>query len=237
MKDWVISSEKHVYDTWAYTVGFFLGDGSLSNLPFKSSKNGKTYFHNDVVFVCSDPEPIYRVQKDGHEIIGKKYSITKRNLNSGIPHWRVSFHRRDVFDWFAVNTNWRSEIPAYYFSCEKEIQKQVLQGLMDSDGHCAEFVDKGGSKNGVKRWMLGFSNTKLSLIENTASLFQRVGVRVGKISEANKKGYRPNYIIRPNMRDFHECGLSFLADRKQQKFNRYVSHVLGSETLRAAPLI
>jgi len=230
MKDWAISSENDVYDNLAYSVGFFLGDGSLSNAPFTSTRNGKTYFHNDVVFVCSDKEPIERVQFQLENVFGKKYSITERTLKSGILHWRITAHKRDIFDWFSVNTNWKNEVPGYYFSASKEVKKELIRGLMDSDGHCAEFTD-----NGNKRWTVGFSNNKIEIINNCAALMQMVGIKVGKIAEGHKKGYRTTYMIRPNPRSFHESGMFFYASRKQEKFDRYVEHVIGSETLRATP--
>lgn len=234
MKDWAISSENDVYDNLAYTVGFLLGDGSLDCCPYKDS-NGKKRFHNSVVFVCSDPEPIKRVQDQLEVVFGRKYSINSRILKSGLEHWRIAIGRRDAFDWFSINTNWKNEVPKYYFGADPEVKKEVIRGLMDSDGHCAEFVDRFKTEKGVKRWTVGFSNNKIEIINNCAALMQSVGCKVGKITEGKKKGYRTTYIIRPNPRSFHESGLSFYATRKQEKFDRYVEHVIGSETLRATP--
>jgi hypothetical protein len=64
---------------------------------------------------------------------------------------------------------------------------------------------------------------------------QSMGIKVGKITTMKKAGYRDVYGVYPNPRSFHEAGMSFHASRKQARFNRYVEHVLGSETLRAAP--
>ena len=95
----------------------------------------------------------------------------------------------------------------------------------------------GGKDKGVKRWTIGFSNNKIEIINNCAALMQMVGIKVGKIAEGKKKGYRATYMIRPNPRSFHEAGMFFYASRKQEKFDRYVEHVIGSETLRATPSI
>lgn len=237
MKDWAISSENDVYDNLAYTIGFLLGDGSLDCCPYKD-KNGVRRFHNNVVFVCSDEEPILRVQQQLEAVFDYKYSINSRILKSGLKHWRIAIGRRDAFDWFSVNTNWKGKVPDYYFSADNEVKKEVIRGLMDSDGHCAEFVDTfRGKDKGVKRWTIGFSNNKIEIINNCAALMQMVGIKVGKIAEGKKKGYRATYMIRPNPRSFHEAGMFFYASRKQEKFDRYVEHVIGSETLRATPSI
>lgn len=235
--DWAISSEKNLFDKLAYSVGFFLGDGSLYSGPFISSRNMKTYYHNDVVFVCSDIEPVLRVQNQIEEVFGKKYKMQERKLPSGLPHYVLTAHRREIFDFFSVNTLMRQEIPQYYFSANREAKLELLRGLMDTDGHCAEFIDKHDPRYEVKRWTLGFSNNKIALIQGAASLMQNVGMKVGQITTGKKSGYKDMHIIHPNPRSFHENGMFFYAARKQAKFDRYVKHVLGSETLRTAPSI
>lgn len=217
----------------AYSVGFFLGDGSLYSGPFVSSGNGKTYYHNDVVFVKSDIEPIKRVQQQLAETFGKEYNVQERTLPSGTKHWSLTAHKRDIFDFFSVNTAMRNEIPQYYFSAPKEEKLELLRGLMDSDGHCAEFIDNHDPKYSVKRWTVGFSNTKLPIVQGMASIMQGIGIKVGVISPAKKAGYRDCYIIRPNIRSFHDNGMFFYANRKQAKLERYLEHMLGSETLYA----
>lgn len=225
-----------MFDKLAYSVGFFLADGALYSGPFTSSRNGKTYFHNDVIFVCSDLEPVVRVQSQIEQHFGKRYNLQTRILESGTPHYVVTAHRREIFDFFAVNTGMRSEIPQHYFSAPKDVKLELCRGLMDTDGHCAEFVDDTDPRYQVKRWMLGFTNSKLGIVQGLASILQSIGIKVGKISTAKKAGYRDCYIIRPNPRSFHEAGMFFYAARKQAKFDRYVAHVLGSETLCTAPV-
>lgn len=233
--DLAISSENNWFYQLAYSVGFFLGDGSLSATPFVSTKNGKTYFHNDVVFVCSDLEPIELVTDQLERVTGKRSPMTTRILPSKLPHYRVTSHKREIFDFFSVNTAHRSQIPQYYFSASKDEKLEVIRGMMDSDGHVAEFVDKHDPRYEVKRWMLGFSNTELKLVQGIASLMQSIGIKVGQVTAGKKAGYRDTYIIHPNPRSFVDAGGSFYATRKQAKLTRYVQHVIGSETLRTAP--
>lgn len=230
-----------LFDNLAYSVGHFLGDGHLYSGPFVSSRNGKTYYHNDVIFMCSDIEPVSRAQAQIEQAFGKRYNMQTRTLPSGLPHYVVTAHRREIFDFFSVNTTMRTEIPAYYFSASNETKLELCRGLMDTDGFSAEFIDttldkRVNKRYAVKRWMVGFSNQKLQIVQGLAALMQSVGVKSGKISAAKKSGYRDSHIIRFNPRSFHEAGMFFYAKRKQAKFDRYVEHVLGSETLRATPV-
>lgn len=225
-----------MYDELAYSVGFFLGDGSLYAGPFISPGNGKTYYKNDVVFVCSDLEPVQRVQVQIETVFGKRYNMVTRTLPSGLPHYSLTAHRRPIFEFFSVNTAMRQEIPSYYFSAAPETKRELLRGLLDTDGFVAEFVDRSrGPGRGIKRWQVGFCNGKLAIVQGVASIMQTIGIRVGKITTMRKAGYRDVYGIHPNPRSFQEAGMFFYASRKQARLNRYLEHVLGSETKDAAP--
>jgi hypothetical protein len=225
-----------MFDELAYAVGFFLGDGCLYSGPFVSARNGKTYYHNDVVFVCSDLEPVERARTQIEQVFGKKYNMQTRILPSGKPHYVFTAHRREIFDFFSVNTAMRQEIPAYYFSASKETKLEFCRGLMDTDGYSAEFVDNTDKRYHIKRWMIGFTNGKLNLVQGFASIMQSVGVKVGKISTQVKAGYRDTYCVCPNIRSYHDAGMFFYASRKQAKLDRYLEHMVGSETLRTAPV-
>lgn len=229
-----------MFDKLAYSVGFFLGDGCLYSGPFVSIRNGKTYYHNDVIFVCSDVEPVERVQAQIESVFGKRYNMQTRILPSGTPHYTLSAHRREIFDFFSVNTAMRFEIPKFYHSANKETKLELCRGLMDTDGFSAEWIDttldkRVNKRYAVKRWQIGFSNGKLPIVQGFASIMQSIGVKVGKICTQQKSGYRDMYCVHPNSRSFHEAGMFFYASRKQAKFDRYVAHVLGSQTLRTAP--
>jgi len=221
-----------VFDRLAYTIGFFLGDGCLTSYPFKSSSNGRTYYKNDVVFVSSDLESLEKAHEQIADVFGKSYAFVRRTLKSGTPHWNFCAHRRDIFDFFAVNTAMRKEIPKYYFSAEASVQKELIAGLMDTDGHCTRTT--GGS--GLPRWQIGFSNGNLGLVQDVASILQKHNVSVGAITEGRKAGYKSMWIIHPNIRQYIDRGFGFSVLRKQQRLNDYVSHVSGSETTMAAPL-
>lgn len=219
-----------VIENLAYTIGFFLGDGCLSSYPFTSSRNGRTYYKNDVAFGKPDLEVLEKVQRQIADAFGKEYGIVKRTLRSGSKYYELTAHRRDIFDFFAVNTRMKAEIPPVLFGASQECRRELLSGLFDSDGHVSQFED-----SGRKRWQLGFSNNNRKLVEDTASLLQKLGVRVGRISEGHKAGYVTTYMIHPNLRDWHENGFRFVSRRRQSRVDDYIAHVTGSETVYAEP--
>lgn len=222
-----------MFDELAYSVGFFLGDGALYAGMKKATSNGKFYDHKYVHFGCSDLDAIVRVQDQIEEVYGKRYNMYTYALPSGLPHHVLKPCRKDIFDFFAVNTSWRQEIPQHYFSASREVKLELCRGLMDTDGSCAETIDKNTK---CPRWILSFSGNKKQIVAGFASIMQSVGVKMGQICSPTRTGYKDMYYVHPNPRSFHEAGMSFHASRKQAKFDRYVARVLGSETLRAAPM-
>ena len=211
----------------AYSVGFFMGDGCLSAYP--DSKSGKIY--HSVRFGKPDCNVLERVRDQIKDVFGKEYRVRARILKSGMQYYVMDVYSKDIFDFFAVNTCMKAALPQEYFSAPEEIRREVLRGLFDSDGHVAEFMD--GS---IHRWQVGFSNTNLPLVQTVASMMQRIGVKVGVISEMKKTGYRICYGVKPNIRSFIDAGLFFYSRRRQDKIDRYLAHMCAPETAPAAPV-
>lgn len=227
--DWTISSQIHEQlDACAYSVGVLLGDGYLSSEV--NRKNGKAYPQYTVCFGQLEREIVERVRDEIDSVFGSRYAIFPRTLNSGKIFHRMHVCRKDIFDFFAVNTLYKQEIPGHYFSTSDDVKRDFIQGLMDADGYVSA-----REKNGMKWWNVGFANNKISIIRGLASLLQSMGVHVGKIGEYTKAGYRVVYRINPNIRTFGEKGPFFYCQRKRKSIEAYVSHVRGSETKRTAP--
>lgn len=225
--DLAISSEK--YDeqlaNTAYSVGFILGDCYLQS--YSVVKNGKRYPAQCVRIGKPDLDAIERVRCEVKSCFDVEYAVMPRVLASGIVFHQLYLWRKDVFEFFSVNTAFKSKIPEFYFSANDNIKRDFVAGLMDSDGYIAQRFD--GS-----RWQVGFGMTNREIVAGAASIMRSLGVKVGSIGEDKKGDYRIVYRINPNIRSFIEAGCYFHAARKSDRLANCKAYLLGSETSNAA---
>lgn len=235
MVDWTISSEKYAVELvdqlsrCAYSVGQVLGDGHIQS--YRVQKKGKWYPLQMVRIGTEDRDALERVRDEVEAVFGPKYAIMDyRVLKSGKVFYQVHLYRRDIFDFFAINTAMKTKIPDMYFSAPDAVKKELIAGLLDSDGYVShrKFANH-------EQWIVGFANTKRELVEGMAALLKSLGVKVGKIGETTKGEYRVVYRIAPNIRSFVEAGCYFRVARKAKKLNDCLDYMLGSETMYAAP--
>jgi hypothetical protein len=212
--------EKLVYDAFAYVFGFFLGDGSLVCKKGTSAR--------EVRFGKPDVECLQKVVDTIMLGFGKKPSVWTERLKSGLDFHRVSFCSTRVFDFLAINTGHRSYVPEYYFTASKPIQKELIAGLMDSDGS----VNKTESE-GYPRWQLQFTSTSERLVSDIRGLLSMQKVRVNGVVRVDTPR-KVAYHVRPNLLDFAK-NCYFCCKRKQDRVIDYMRHVHASETLYTAP--
>lgn len=224
-----ISSEKHheQLSRTAYSIGFILGDGYLQH--YSAVKKGKRYPFQCIHVGKPDLDVVERVRDEIEATFGVKYAVFKQTLASGLPFYNLRAYRRDVFDFFAINTRYKAEIPKFFFSAPKDIKRDLIAGLMDSDGHISQSTQKNW-------WQIGFGMTNREIVSGAANIMRSLGVKVGQIGECQQGDYRLFYRIRPNIRSFIEAGCYFHAERKTERLKAWESHVLGSETTSAAPV-
>jgi len=171
-----------------------------------------------------------RVNDEFEAVFGKRYAITSRILKSGMEFWLLSVYRRDIFEFFAVNTANRTLVPDAYFRASDDVKRRLIGGMMDSDGYISERVH-----DTFTQWTVGFANTNRGMVEAVASILRSMGVKVGIIGETKKGDYRTVYRIGPNMKTFAQAGPFFHVQRKKEKFDRCIAYLSGSETMYAAP--
>ena len=232
MDTWTISSEKYheQLSQTAYSIGFILGDGCFHHAS-ELHENGKRYSRRSLQIAKQDLEPIERVRDEIASAFGIEYSVFERKPDKGLAIYHLRAARRDVFDFFSINTHFKAIIPQFYFSASDDIKRDLLSGLMDSDGYIAKSVQ---TKGGYTQYQVGFSMTKREIVAGAANLMRSLGVKVGKLGEYEKGQYMSMYGISPNIRSFYESGIRFHSGRKSSKLQDYANHVLGSETLYAA---
>jgi intein/homing endonuclease len=231
MDTWTISSEKYheQLSQTAYSIGFILGDGCFHSAS-ELHENGKWYSRRSIQIAKQDLEPIERVRDEIASTFGIKYSVFERKPEKGLLIYHLRAARRDVFDFFSVNTSFKAIIPQFYFSADDDVKRDLIAGLMDSDGYIAYSLVKAK----YPQWQLGFAMTKREIVAGAANIMRSLGVKVGKIGEYEKGRYRNMHAIYPNIRSFIDAGFYFHSSRKNAKIQSYLDHVLGSETLHAA---
>lgn len=215
----------------AYSIGAILGDGHMRFVP---GPNGN---HWQVELAGMDLEIIERFLDEVNKVFGKSYGWFSRKLKSGIDFYYARTYSKIVYDYFHTLTKCRTEVPIEIPRGSDQVRRDFLAGLFDTDGTVKLTETWNGSRTKKNpRWQLGFSNTKICIVESAAAILQSLGVRVGKIHTYHRNSYRTIYSIHPNIRTFLASGCYFTASRKQDRLNMYLAHVVGSETMHTAPM-
>lgn len=219
--DWAISTENEALLRMAYSLGAFTGDGWSQ--PYVNYGNGGWY---TVGISCQDREIVERFCEEIAECFGKHYAINEYRAKSGCKMFTCSSKRRAVYDFFVDQTVMKTRVPAGIARAEKHIIKHYIAGLFDTDGTVVF--------NSANRYQLKFGSVERVLVGDVAYMLQRCGVKVGKIGQYDKGGYRTHYTIQPNIRSFIEAGFYFGCERKAARLEDYSKKVLvASETVYA----
>lgn len=198
----------------AYSIGFFLGDGSVSVLKYPSDRyrcGFRTCYR--LSFECRDAEPLDRTQSE----ITWEFLVDMSRKAFGKNTETLYTSRKFVCEFFRINTNGRTEVPGAILKAPVNVRWSLLAGMFDADG----FVAHDRSRT-PPRVTLGWTGTELGLAETVAALLYRVGVRDVHLHEKKKVGYKTCYQLRPHPRKFAEAGGYFLARRKQARLDEYL---------------
>ncbi|NJM09626.1 MAG: hypothetical protein HC883_01610 [Bdellovibrionaceae bacterium] len=196
----------------AYVIGFFLGDGGL----YRQLDRDAYRIH----FTKMDIECLEAVM----HVLGRK-TIRKHGSS-----FRIEYYGKDLYEFLAFNTEFRTVVPYQYITASEHVVKELVAGLMDSDGSVTHTESEG-----YDRWQLSFTNTERKLMEAMQHFLRKSGVDAGKITTVANPGHRMVMHIRPNLKQFAERGFYFRNLRKMQRLNDYMQKVHASETLYAAP--
>lgn len=204
----------------AYSFGFFLGDGCL----VASVAGSKS-----VVFRKPDRESLERVRDEIFQVFGRQYSVSPYPGQARGDYWRLACSLPAIADFFAVNTQYRREVPLEFFSASPSVKLALLAGLIDSDGSVSRSV----SQSGKVQFMMDFSNTEQRLVEQFAELSEQAGIKVNPIraKEPYGRGKKTTYEVRVNFRSAWEAGLRLTCKRKQARFEQAIAHFSASETM------
>jgi hypothetical protein len=193
-----------------YLLGLVLGDG---------------YFTKSSTIKIS-------VHKDDFEELFKGILLTENNPYNNIRIGYINYHIDDIKNLGLANTHSDTKfIPTTYKYSSIENRLAILQGLMDTDGHCMK--SKNGKFNGTE-----YSTTSEKLANDVAEIVHSLGgivrkkSKIGKYKKEDgtivecKKVYRLNIKL-PS--DFNPFRLKRKADRynppKKYKIGRYIKNI------------
>ena len=192
-----------LYDM-AYLVGFFLGDGNLYCAETRGSYQ--------VRFEKSDMDCMQIVSELSAKGFRNPGRITTRNRGGQDTH-QLIICCKELHHWLASNTHMRTELPGDYFQAPAAVRKELLAGLMDSDGS-AELAKTGYVT-------VRFTNSNLNLINAVRALSHGLGITYGEVVP-DFRAARTGYRMTLNTADFSKNAY-FRIERKQARIRHYLA--------------
>ena len=130
-------------DSLAYVVGVLLGDGYLHDRRVRGQKTNRGCEIHIAVGYADIDRGYYKTLCDCLDLLGLKYSYRqdKRLLTVGT----VSIHSTSFYDFLIREVGWigtdsyTKEIPTSVWRASESVKKQLLLGLVRSDGHWGEY--------------------------------------------------------------------------------------------------
>lgn len=215
----------------AYSIGFFLGDGTVG----ASVWQGKTMLR--VRWFTDDREPLDRIADELEKVFGRRYAVAvDKSKHVKVPYHRLQATCREIYDFFLSNTEARNRVPPELFDAPEQARRDLLAGMLDSDGYVS-VIQRKDRPVGRMRCQVGFTNSNRRLVEEFTSIAVSLGVKCGQICESHptRKDWRTMYTVHPNILSMLAAGLYFQVARKQSKFNECVRLLQASETRYTPP--
>ncbi len=208
----------------AYLLGVFLGDGSVD-----IHKRTFTLQAIDKDFVEKTAEALRSMTKN-------KVSEATQNRLTVANNKVYATYLSDVVFCKSISekTNNRKSIPIDFYKWESGHQKELVSGLLDSDGYVS--VSKAHIYNGqeVFNMTIGIGACDIWLYELYFFL-KKEGVQVGSINREKLKSGKMFAKFIFNKKSFIEKGFYFNLKRKQDRIEKYKILFPGSTTNRCIP--
>jgi len=217
----------------AYSIGVFLGDGHAGCYPVWRKKSARLRY---VIGIASmDQEPVEKFKDQVNNFFKTNYKIWSFFNKHGTLRHRIMTYQRSIFDFFTINTDNRWYIPPEIFRADDISKKEMIAGLLDTDGSIAK---SNRGKNKAPVWTMSFSNNKLSLTNGLLKLLKMNKIKTGKISW-DKREYvtGEHHSVSINLKSFVDSDCYLYNQRKLKKLKSYIDQVCPSETKCAAPII
>ena|SRR5678815_5374057 len=199
--------------SYAYLLGVYLGDGCVTH-----HTSGKLVFKLNTI-----DEDFALATKAAIENLGGKTGLYKYEVSkSSKPNHALVCSDQDLCLRLRADTSNKTKLPLL----EGEQAKQMIVGLMDSEGFVAEKTEH---KTG-RAYYMGFKSCDV-WVPDFVKLLQSIGIRLGKVSECPP--YRAHYKtptrFHIKMQSWVDSGMRFNIKRKQDRVDRWARTVPYTE--------
>ena len=201
------SPRRHIFNynimfpSLAYLLGVYLGDGNVCKV-----KTGAFFQQSSI-----DEDFILKTQKTAQNILGflpNYHFYSKRGL------YLLRICSTEFANWLIQITDKKQKIPDDVLNAKRNVLKEFINGLLDSEGSISASPDK---RYKEKKYGMYFAITS-SWIELFQELLKKIGVKTSKIRTTSGI---PRFTI--NILSFYQAGLKFSIRRKQCLVENYIS--------------
>jgi hypothetical protein len=202
--------------SYAYLLGVFLGDGCVS---------GNHYAQSTIDFDFAQA-----VEKAFGDIADRPAKITfqpkpKKDCNCR-PAWTIYCGDPALAARLVEETREKTIIPAYVFDWDRELKKQFVIGLMDSEGFVARnHVHRGYNWTATNRsFYMGYKSCDL-WVPDLMRIMESIGLKLGRAAteRPRKPGYKTPTRFHIKMQSWVDAGCRFNIARKQSRVDEWAS--------------
>lgn len=204
--------------SWEYLVGVYLGDGCVR------THCGKLIFRINTI----DMDFAQAVQRAFAEITDKPAPISTHFVSkSSKPNNHLHCCDSALAGRMQDETNFKTKLPDWVWTADKEALLALIAGLMDSEG----FV----SQNSHGSTYMGFKNTG-PWFDDFIRVLNRAGIEVGKIGieKPRKPGYLTPRRFHIKLRSWVRSGAYFNIARKQARVDAWASQLTSEANMQNA---
>lgn len=202
--------------SYAYLLGVFLGDGSVSRERYAQSTIDKDFA--DAVVAA-----LHALSRRHVAVSYQEKPIKDRPCS---PIWNISCGDKALANGLVADTRSKMAIPEYVHGWDAELRKRLVIGLMDSEG----FVAANGNGRGYnwkrtnRAYYMGFKSCDI-WVPDLVKIMESVGLRIGKITQEapRKPGYKTPTRFHIKMQSWIDSGMRFNIARKQSRVDQWAS--------------
>jgi len=203
--------------SFAYILGVYLGDGCVT----------ATYEIYQQSTIDRDfAEAVVRAFDDIADRPARvTYQEKPRKDRKCSPQWTVTCRDCALSALLVALTDNKQKIPLCVFGWDRELRKQFVIGLMDSEGFvAANHRHRGYDWQATNRsFYMGYKSCD-PWVPDLMRVMESIGLRLGKVGhEPNKPGRRPSMRFHVKMQSWIDSGCRFNIARKQDRVDEWGS--------------